>query len=181
MEYILALCALIIGFLAAWFLASGRHAKTLIKQEEKTLAFQTAQIEAEKQKSVAQETLRLKSEELLRIQEELAQNLALANARGLEVATLRTTNNNLIEKLENQKAEIEELQKRLTAEFENIANKILKERSDEFTVSNHKNISEILNPLKEKFSFLRKKWTKLTTKNCVIKSVCVKKCENSQN
>ncbi|MGB4414811.1 MAG: DNA recombination protein RmuC [Paludibacter sp.] len=157
MEYILALCALIIGFLAAWFLASGRHAKTLIKQEEKTLAFQTAQIEAEKQKSVAQETLRLKSEELLRIQEELAQNLALANARGLEVATLRTTNNNLIEKLENQKAEIEELQKRLTAEFENIANKILKERSDEFTVSNHKNISEILNPLKEKIQLFEKK------------------------
>jgi len=157
MEYILALCALIIGFLAAWFLASGRHAKTLIKQEEKTLAFQTAQIEAEKQKSVAQETLRLKSEELLRIQEELAQNLELANARGLEVATLKTTNNNLIEKLENQKAEIEELQKRLTAEFENIANKILKERSDEFTVSNHKNISEILNPLKEKIQLFEKK------------------------
>jgi len=179
MEYILALCALIIGFLAAWFLASGRHAKTLIKQEEKTLAFQTAQIEAEKQKSVAQETLRLKSEELLRIQEELAQNLELANARGLEVATLRTTNNNLIEKLENQKAEIEELQKRLTAEFENIA--INTERTfGRVTVSTTK-ISANLNPLKEKFSFLRKKWTKLTTKNCVIKSVCVKKCENSQN
>lgn len=157
MEYILALCALIIGFLAAWFLASGRHAKTLIKQEEKTLALQAAQIEAEKQKSVAQETLRLKSEEILRIQEELAQNLELANTRGLEVATLKTTNNNLIEKLENQKAEIEELQKRLTAEFENIANKILKERSDEFTVSNHKNISEILNPLKEKIQLFEKK------------------------
>jgi DNA recombination protein RmuC len=157
MEYILALCALIIGFLAAWFLASGRHAKTLIKQEEKTLALQAAQIEAEKQKSVAQETLRLKSEETLRIQEELAQNLELANSRALEVATLKTTNNNLIEKLENQKAEIEELQKRLTAEFENIANKILKERSDEFTISNHKNISEILNPLKEKIQLFEKK------------------------
>lgn len=157
MEYILALCALITGFFAAWFLASGRHAKTLIKQEEKTLALQAAQIEAEKQKSVAQETLRLKSEEILRIQEELAQNLELANSRGLEVATLKTTNNNLIEKLENQKAEIEELQKRLTAEFENIANKILKERSDEFTVSNHKNISEILNPLKEKIQLFEKK------------------------
>ncbi|MCE5331873.1 MAG: DNA recombination protein RmuC [Bacteroidales bacterium] len=157
MEYILALCALIIGFLAAWFIVSGKHAKTLIKQEEKALAIQAAQTEAEKQKSVAQETLRLKSEEILRIQEELAQNLELANTRALEVATLKTTNNNLIEKLENQKAEIEELQKRLTAEFENIANKILKERSDEFTVSNHKNISEILNPLKEKIQLFEKK------------------------
>ena len=64
---------------------------------------------------------------------------------------------NLVEKLENQKAEIENLQKRLTTEFENIATKILKERSDEFSVSNQKNLSEILNPLKERILNFEKK------------------------
>jgi DNA recombination protein RmuC len=74
-----------------------------------------------------------------------------------EIATLNAVNDNLADKLENQKAEIESLQKRLTVEFENIATKILKERSDEFSVSNHKNLSEILNPLKERIQLFEKK------------------------
>lgn len=157
MEYILALCALVLGFLLAMFIASRKKAQILVSQNEKTRILQEALNESEKQKSVVLETLRLKTVEIQQIQQELAQNLVLANARALEVATLSTINENLLEKLENQKIEIENLQKRLTTEFENIANKILKERSDEFSVANHKNISEILNPLKEKIQLFEKK------------------------
>ena len=106
---------------------------------------------------MAEEKLKNKAEELDRILLELTQQQELANNRGMEVATLRTVNENLAEKLENQKSEIENLQKRLTTEFENIATKILKERSDEFSVSNHKNLSEILNPLKERILNFEKK------------------------
>lgn len=157
MEYILALGALVLGLLLAMFIASRTKAQILVSQNEKTQALQEALNESEKQKSVVLETLRLRTVEIQHIQQELAQNLVLANARALEVATLSTTNDNLLEKLENQKTEIENLQKRLTTEFENIANKILKERSDEFSVANHKNISEILNPLKEKIQLFEKK------------------------
>lgn len=157
MEYILALAALVLGFLLAMFIASRTKAQILVSQNEKIRLLQEALNECEKQKSVVLETLRLKTVEMQHIQEELAQNLVLANARALEVATLSTINENLLEKLENQKTEIENLQKRLTTEFENIANKILKERSDEFSVANHKNISEILNPLKEKIQLFEKK------------------------
>lgn len=157
MEYILIVCALIFGFLLAMLIASRTKARLLVSQNEKTQALQLALNESEKQKSVLLETLRLKTLEIQHVQEELAQNLVLANARALEVATLATTNENLLEKLENQKIEIENLQKRLTTEFENIANKILKERSDEFSIANHKNISEILNPLKEKIQLFEKK------------------------
>ena len=157
MEYILIVCALIFGFLLAMLIASRTKAQLLVSQNEKTQALQLALNESEKQKSVLLETLRLKTLEIQHVQEELAQNLVLANARALEVATLATTNENLLEKLENQKIEIENLQKRLTTEFENIANKILKERSDEFSIANHKNISEILNPLKEKILLFEKK------------------------
>ena len=157
MEYVLALAALVLGFLLAMFIASRQKAQILVSQNEKTRILQEALNESEKQKSVVLETLRLRTVEIQQIQQELAQNLVLANARALEVATLSTTNDNLLEKLENQKIEIENLQKRLTTEFENIANKILKERSDEFSVANHKNISEILNPLKEKIQLFEKK------------------------
>lgn len=64
---------------------------------------------------------------------------------------------NLREKLATQKQEMEELQKKFTTEFENIAHKILKQNSQEFTETNQKNISEILNPLREKIQLFEKK------------------------
>ena len=157
MEYILVLFALIIGFLVAWFVGLRRQAVQRMSFEANEKKLVTTQKEFEMQKSVAYETLRLKSEELQKLQLELTTQLENANNRGMEVATLKAVNENLAEKLENQKTEIEELQKRLTTEFENIATKILKERSDEFSLSNHKNLSEILNPLKERIQLFEKK------------------------
>jgi DNA recombination protein RmuC len=79
------------------------------------------------------------------------------NKINTQLALSEANNRVLQEKLDTQKSEIEDLQKRLTSEFENIATKILKERSAEFSVSNHKNLSEILNPLKEKIQLFEKK------------------------
>ena len=157
MEYLLALFALILGLLTAWALGTRKQGrlKAAYDQNEKTLL--AAHAELETQKSVAQETVRLKTEELSRVQQDLKYQLEIANSRGMELATLKSVNDNLAEKLENQKSEIENLQKRLTTEFENIATKILKERSDEFSLSNHKSLSDILNPLKERIQLFEKK------------------------
>lgn len=157
MEYFQLLLALILGFLVAWFICLGKLTalKSTFDVTEKNLL--SAQNELKMQKSVAQEMLRMKLEELQRMQQQLASQLEIADNRGIEVATLKAVNVNLTEKLNNQKGEIENLQNRLTAEFENIATKILKERSDEFSLSNHKNLSEILNPLKERIQLFEKK------------------------
>jgi len=64
---------------------------------------------------------------------------------------------NLQEKLNSQKAELEELNRKFTTEFQNIANKILTENSNVFTNLNQKNISDILTPLKEKIEKFEKK------------------------
>jgi DNA recombination protein RmuC len=157
MEYILAFFALVIGFLIAWFLSSRKMTKkqSVYEANEKNLV--AMQAEAEIQKSVLQETLRLKIMETMQTQQELTKHVDIAANRGMELAALKTSNENLIEKLENQKSEIENLQKRLTVEFENIATKILKERSEEFSLSNHKSMSEILNPLKDRIQEFEKK------------------------
>jgi len=157
MEYILILFALILGLMIAWFVSSGKHHRLQAEYDLNEKKSISAQAEIETQKSVALETVRLKTEELKRLQLELSQQYEIANNRGMEIATLSTVNINLTEKLDNQKNEIENLQKRLTTEFENIATKILKERSDEFSVYNHKNLSEILNPLKERIQLFEKK------------------------
>jgi DNA recombination protein RmuC len=157
MEYMLAFFALMLGFLAAWVVFSRKAGTLKVSSDLSEKRLIAALAEVETQKSVAHETLRLKSQELLLVQAELTRQSELAGNRSNEIATLNAVNENLAGKLENQKIEIESLQKRLTTEFENIATKILKERSEEFSVSNHKNLSEILNPLKERIQLFEKK------------------------
>ena len=57
---------------------------------------------------------------------------------------------NLHQKLREQKIELEQMQQRLTSEFENIANKLLEEKSQKFTTQNQENLNTVLQPLKEK-------------------------------
>ena len=53
------------------------------------------------------------------------------------------------EKLMEQKQFVDESQQRFKTEFENVANKILKEKTAEFTEVNKLNLDTLLNPLKE--------------------------------
>jgi len=57
---------------------------------------------------------------------------------------------NLWERHKEQKAEITELQEKFTKEFENLANKILEEKSAKFTEQNNENMKSILLPLQDK-------------------------------
>lgn len=74
-----------------------------------------------------------------------------------ELTQWKTSCRNLEEKLNDQKAEIEQLQEKFTSQFKAIANDILKQNSKEFTDSNQKNIQDILNPLKEKIQSFEKR------------------------
>ncbi|MGC1632673.1 MAG: DNA recombination protein RmuC, partial [Gelidibacter sp.] len=64
---------------------------------------------------------------------------------------------NLAIKNKEQKAEVEKLQEKFTVEFENLANKILDEKSSKFTVQNKENIDAILKPLQEKIQHFEKR------------------------
>lgn len=56
----------------------------------------------------------------------------------------------LEETLQHQKAEVEQLQTRFKTEFENIANRLLEEKSQRFTEQNARNMQSVLLPLKDK-------------------------------
>ena len=75
---------------------------------------------------------------------------------------------NLHEKLVNQKQELENIQEKFTKEFENLANKILDEKSTKFTEQNKENIKQILSPLQEKINYLKIRWTKHIKKVLII-------------
>ncbi|PQJ23116.1 DNA recombination protein RmuC [Tenacibaculum sp. SG-28] len=60
-------------------------------------------------------------------------------------------------KLHENKQEVENLQAKFTKEFENLANKILEEKSTKFAAQNKENLKLILNPLNEKIQTFEKK------------------------
>ncbi len=73
------------------------------------------------------------------------------------LATVTAENRSLMEKLENQKREIESLHKQFNLEFEQIANRILEEKSERFTRQNRDNLDNILKPLGENIDRFRRK------------------------
>ncbi len=76
---------------------------------------------------------------------------------GNQITRYEADMENLQLKNAEQKAEVEKLQEKFTKEFENLANKILDEKSTKFTEQNQKNIKNILNPLQEKILLFEKK------------------------
>ena len=90
----------------------------------------------------------LKEEKNRLIDELLYERTQLAQAnQSLESA--RAYYKSQQEKLREQKAEIEQIRTQFQREFENVAEKLLKEKSKEFTDINRSNLDVILNPLKE--------------------------------
>jgi DNA recombination protein RmuC len=73
------------------------------------------------------------------------------------LASTIADNNSLQEKLENQKIEISELHKQFNLEFENIASRILEEKTEKFTNINRLNLDSILKPFGENIDSFRKK------------------------
>lgn len=76
-------------------------------------------------------------------EQELRDALAQLAAREQQIFHLENT-------LRTQKGEVEQLQARFKTEFENIANRLLEEKSQRFTAQNAQQLQQVLNPLKEK-------------------------------
>ncbi|HTA84379.1 MAG TPA: DNA recombination protein RmuC, partial [Bacteroidia bacterium] len=65
-------------------------------------------------------------------------------------ATLANENVNINQQFGTFKKEIESLQIQSQQQFENLANKIMEEKSQKFTEQNHQKLGEILNPLRDR-------------------------------
>jgi len=117
------------------------------------------------QSSKAEERNRIYEENIKKLESEL---LSERNKR-IELnslnSSLQADYNNLQNKLNEQKEEIGQLQKKFTTEFENLANKIFDEKTSKFSEQSKTNLAEILNPLKEKISEFEKKVDETSKEN----------------
>ena len=116
----------------------------------KNLKTQASQGALEQQRNDLQTRLN----ELIQHQEQLqqenqAQTVNLTKQEA-ELAHLRRMN-------EEQRDDVEKLQEKFSKEFENLANKILDEKSSKFTKQNKESLENILNPLKEKIKTFEEK------------------------
>ena len=105
--------------------------------------------------SVLNEATTLK-ERLKQQAEELDVRNAKLEELNNQLAQERATNSALAEKLTVQKKEIDELGKKFQLEFENIANKILEEKTEKFTDVNKTSLEAILKPLGENIDKFKK-------------------------
>ena len=161
MEIVYLLSAVLAGFFISWLirqvaLQSLKNSyQATIAQIEKEAASQLA--EAERIKSLALQRNESAEITIKKLTSQLVEEQEKTESMVTNLAMARSELQHLRERLENQKQEMEHLQKRFTTEFENIAHKILKENSVEFTATNQKNISDILLPLREKIETFEKK------------------------
>lgn len=75
----------------------------------------------------------------------------------LELTRKTADYENLFIKNREQRTEVENLQEKFRMEFENLANKILDEKSNKFTLQNKENLSAILKPLQERIQHFEKR------------------------
>lgn len=143
MDTLLLLFALIIGAAAGFVIAHFKSRSDLSRLDER-LGNATEKL------AEAERAYQEKLDELVRERER-------ANLLDKELTESRAQIKYAEERLEVQKKELAEMQKQLTLHFENLANKILEEKTEKFTKQNREQLDVLLNPLGEKIEAFRKK------------------------
>lgn len=113
-----------------------------------------------------QSVLELKKESDFKSQKLEVERESLIRERGLlsnEITKRNAEFEHLKQRNFEQKAEVEQLQEKFTKEFENLANRILDQKSEKFTLLNKENLQNILNPLNEKIKSFEEKVDKNST------------------
>ena len=137
--FIFALIGLFIGKILSKL--NFEKQKTIIEKEKSTL---------EERVLLLQESKEIVENNYIEFQKELKNNQQ--EKENLLTINIRQESeiDNLQQKLAENKGEVEKLNEKFSKEFENLANKILDEKSSKFTEQNKENIKNILSPLQEK-------------------------------
>jgi DNA recombination protein RmuC len=153
MEILFLVIGLAIGFVLAFLFLKSK--KTVPVEEVNRLNEQINLLRVDAGK--LNERINLLESDKISLQMDLKTEREKSEKLTSENSALKSDYSNLQQKLTEQKAEIEKLQEKFTKEFENLANRIFEEKGKAFTETNQNNLTQILNPLKEKISEFEKK------------------------
>lgn len=163
MEILYIILAFILGAVLAYFILKSSSVSRKSYEElqqnfnqkeadfNKIIAEISAQNKAQIQKIAEQQELNEKqNSEIKDLQNDKNQLIGLKSQ-------LAAQNESLQQLLDSQKEEIVKIQEEAKLQFENLANKILEEKTLKFTEQNQQNLKNILNPLQEKITDFEKK------------------------
>jgi DNA recombination protein RmuC len=157
MEIIFLITGILIGVGGAWLLFKSKlqSLKEFSPDEMEDLKNQISNLSIEK--SRIDERNKYIDENFKQVTADLSSEREKNTALNSELSSLKSNYNNLQTKLVEQKVEVEKLQEKFTKEFENLANKILDEKSSKFTLQNKENLDQILKPLNDKIKDFEKR------------------------
>ncbi|MGE5435782.1 MAG: DNA recombination protein RmuC [Syntrophothermus sp.] len=150
MEIFTLFIGLAIGLLAGiiFFLLKSKKLNSSFAQQIEEQKNSNAQLIVDKSR------LEEKCSNLEVTNKKLTEDLSILRSKEIELnkitSSLSSDIKNLTAKLEEQKKELENIHQQNKIEFKNIANEILEVNSRKITDKNKENLSDILNPLKEK-------------------------------
>ena len=163
MEILYIILAFIFGAVLAYFILKSSSVSRKSYEElqqnfnqkeadfNKIIAEISAQNKAQIQKIAEQQELNERqNSEIKDLQNDKNQLIGLKSQ-------LAAQNESLQQLLDSQKEEIVKIQEEAKLQFENLANKILEEKTLKFTEQNQQNLKNILNPLQEKITDFEKK------------------------
>lgn len=107
--------------------------------------------------SILDKQLEQNSKQLEEVKNQLAKAQADKEEFAILLAKKENDFDNLLERTKEQRKEQSDLQEKFTLEFEQLAQKILEEKTLKFTEQNKENIKNILSPLHEKIQHFEKK------------------------
>jgi DNA recombination protein RmuC len=169
-EYLIYLLVGVLCLAIGYFL--GNYIQNL-KTKSSQSALEERQQQLNNNLSVLQQRLLDTEEHKSQLQKEKEQ-------LGNQIVRYQADMENLHLKNREQKQEVEQLQEKFTKEFENLANKILEEKSLKFTERNEKNIKDILTPLNEKIQHFEKKVEESQKENISIHSALKEQLQHLQ-
>lgn len=146
--------ALIIGAFIGKLIFSARFKSEKVSLNEKLIAltnqFQQQKEHFQSEKNNLEKQLQVSNsdKEIIRTEKD---------SLAIQLSKKEVDFENLWERHKEQKNEVEQLQEKFTKEFENLANKILEEKSTKFTAQNNENMKNILLPLQDKIIGFEKK------------------------
>jgi DNA recombination protein RmuC len=146
--------ALVIGVFIGKLLFSARFQAEKISLEEKLIA-SNGQLNQQKEQFLTEKNNFQKQLEVFNSEKENIRNEK--DSLAIQLSKKEVDFENLWERNKEQKDEVEKLQEKFTKEFENLANKILDEKSNKFTEQNNLNMKNILTPLQDKIQLFEKK------------------------
>lgn len=147
MELVYLFVGIVVGGAMAYLFLKGKSESGTLAAQQKTEWLE---------KLLAEQKAELHTQQLA-FENKLSDERKRSDELNSLLSGTKKENENLLQRLSEQKEELQRLNEKFAKEFENLANKILDEKSQKFAAQNQSNLDTILNPLKEKITAFEKR------------------------